>query len=402
MSIEQKAYRFLLLPTSEQEQAFRHHAGARRRVWNWALARRKQFFQQTGKSLRVAALCAELTLLKQQPDTAWLRELNAQSLQQPIRDLDKAFAAFFARRSRYPRFRSRKRDRPSFRIPQSLRLEGEHLVVPCIGPVRLVLHRPLAGTLKSATFKQEATGKWYVSLVVQFELPDAPLAPPEPERVVGVDLGLHDLAVVSDGRRVAAPRHLRRAERKLKRLQRQLSRCQRGSKNREKARLKVARQHQRVANQRKDHLHRLSVSLIREHDAVMIEDLQVKGMAKTKLAKSVYDAGWATLCWQLAYKARWQRKHLVKVGRFFPSTRLCAACGCINSDLTLAEREWMCSCGARHDRDRNAAQNIRDQGLKLLLAAGAAESRNASRELVSPVTDGHGSTTEEAPPLAAG
>lgn len=162
VATHQKAYRYRALPTVSQESLFWQYAGARRYVFNWALARRKQHYAATGKGLSVSELCAELTVLKRQPKTAWLREMNAQSLQQAIRDLDKAFEAFFARRARFPRFRSRRRDRPSFRIPQSLRLDGETLIVPKLGPLRLVLHRPFEGVLKSATIKQDATGAWYV------------------------------------------------------------------------------------------------------------------------------------------------------------------------------------------------------------------------------------------------
>jgi putative transposase len=399
----QKAYRYRALPTASQEVLFRQYAGARRWTYNWALARRKQHFARNGNRLSVSELCAELTTLKRQPEALWLREMNAQMLQQALRDLDTAFRAFFAGRARFPRFRSKRRDRPSFRFPQSLRLERDTLIVPKLGPVRLVLHRPLEGTLKSATIKQDATGAWYVTLVVHFEVADTPLPPPALERTVGLDLGLKDLAVLSDGERVPAPKHYRRAERTLKRLQRRLSRCQQGSNRREKLRRLVARQHQRVANQRKDHLHKLSCALVREHDAVLIEDLNVKGLSRTKASKSVYDAGWAMLRFQLSYKARWQRKHVVIIGRFFPSTRLCPSCGRINRNLTLAEREWTCACGAVHDRDLTAARNIRAEGLRLLLAVGTTESaKNAPRELVSPVTDGHGSTTGEAPPLAVG
>jgi putative transposase len=374
MSTHQKAYRYRLLPTPEQEGLFRQLAGARRWVYNWSLARRIAHYKAAGKSLSVTELCSELARLKHQSETAWLREMDSQSLQQAIRDLDKAFGAFFARRAKFPRFRSKKREAPTFRIPQRVTLVGNRLSVPKVGLVRLVLHRPMEGVVKSATFKQDATGAWYVTLVVHFELSDTPLPPPAPERVVGVDVGLKDLAVVSDGRRVPAPKHYRRAERKLRRLQRHLSRCQRGGKNREKARVKVARQHRRVANQRAAHLHTLSSRLVREHDGVVIEDLNVKGLGKTNLAKSVHDAGWSMLRFQLTYKARWQRKHLVVIGRFFPSSRLCAACGCINSDLRLADREWMCSCGVWHDRDWGAARNIRDEGLRLLLAEACPES----------------------------
>ena len=328
--------------------------------------------------------------------------MNAQSLQQAIRDLDKAFGAFFAKRAKFPRFKSKRRDLPTFRLPAEVRVEGERLYVPKVGLVRLILHRPVEGVVKSATFKQDAIGAWYVSLVVHFELPD--VAPPLPvkERTVGVDMGLKDLAVLSDSTRVRAPKHYRRAERKLRRLQRHLSRCQRGSRGRERARQAVARQHWKVANQRRDFLHRLSARLVRQFDAIIIEDLAVSGLAKTKLGKSVYDAGWSELRFQLSYKARWAGKHLVVVGRFFPSTRLCSVCGAVNGNLTLADRAWTCDCGATHDRDLNAACNIRDQGLWLLLAVGATERQNASRELVRPATRRHGLMTGEAPPLGRG
>lgn len=402
MSTHQKAYRFRLLLSCDQEAVFWQWAGARRWVWNYALERRQAHYRKTGKSLTVTELCRELTVLKRQPETAWLRECNAQSLQQAIRDLDKAFGAFFAKRSRFPRFRSKRRDRSSFRLPAEVRVEGDRLYVPKVGLVRLVLHRPVEGTVKSATFTQDATGAWYVTLVVHFELPDLAPPPPRPERTVGVDLGLHDLAVLSDGARVPAPKQFRRAECKLRRLQRHLSRCEKGSKGREKARRAVARQHLKVANQRKDHLHKLSNRLVQQYDAIAVEDLNVKGLTRIKLGKSVHDAGWAQLRFQLIYKARWAGKHLVTVGRFFPSSRLCSACGAINSDLTLNDRVWTCCCGAVHDRDLNAARNIRDHALRLVLADGRSDSHNALRELVSPVTHGHDSTTREAPPLAAG
>jgi putative transposase len=402
MSTRQKTYRYRLLPTFDQEAVFLQWAGARRYIWNWALTRRQAHYRETGKSLTVTQLCAELTALKRQPETAWLREMNAQSLQQPIRDLHKAFVDFFSKRAKFPRFRSKRRDQPTFRLPAEVRVEGEHLYVPKVGLVKLVLHRPVMGVTKSATFKQDATGAWYVTLVVHFGLPDVTPPVPQPERTVGVDLGLKDLAVLSDGTRVPAPKHYRRAERKLARLQRHLSRCQKGSKGREQARVKVARQHLKVANQRRDFLHKLSINLVRRFDAICIEDLAVSGLAKTKLGKSIYDAGWGELRFQLTYKARWASKHLVVIGRFFPSTRLCPACGTVNGDLTLADRAWTCDCGAAHDRDLNAAHNIRDQGLKLLLAGGSTDSLNAPGELVRPATRGQGSVKGEASPLAAG
>ncbi|NJO82618.1 MAG: transposase [Blastochloris sp.] len=374
MSVHQKAYRYRLRPTPAQEAVFRQWAGARRWVYNTFLARRRSHYQATGTTLTVGEMCKELTMLKRQQATAWLRTCNAQSLQQAIRDLDRAFGNFFARRARFPRMKSKKREIPSFRLPAEVKVVDGHLYVPKIGLVRLVLHRPVDGTVKSATFKQDATGAWYVTLVVHFTLPDAPPPPPVPERVVGVDLGLHDLAVFSDGERVPAPKHYRRAERKLRRLQRRLARCQQDSHGRERARTAVARHHLKVRNQRTDHLHKLSARLVGQYDAIVVEDLAVAALAKTKLAKSVLDAGWGQLRFQLTYKARWNRTQLVVIGRFFPSSRRCGACGAINGDLTRSDRTWTCGCGATHDRDLNAARTIRDEGLRLLLAGGTTES----------------------------
>lgn len=373
-SVHQKALRYRLLPTPAQASVFAQWAGARRWTFNTFLARRIEHYKTTGKTLSYNDMARELTVLKRQPETAWLRDCNAQSLQQALRDLDKAFSAFFARRSRFPRFKAKKRETPSFRLPAEVKVVDGYLYVPKIGLVRMVLHRPVEGTLKSATFKQDATGAWYVSLVVHFELVDTIPPPPALSRVVGVDLGLKQLAVTSDDERVLAPKHYRRAERKLRRLQRRLSRCSNGSKGRERARKAVARQHLKVANQRKDHLHKLSARLVGQYDAIAIEALAVKALAKTKLSKSVLDAAWGQFRFQLSYKARWKGKHLVVIGRFFPSSRLCGACGAINGELTLADREWTCGCGAVHDRDLNAARNIRHEGLRLLLAGGTSES----------------------------
>jgi putative transposase len=394
----QKTYRYRLKPTPQQEKLFRQFAGARRFVWNWGLARRKTHHRETGKTLSVAALCGELTQLKRQPGYEWLRLMNAQSLQQALRDLDRAYVNFFEKRAQFPRFKRRKGSQLSFRIPQSLSLRRDRLFVPKVGEVRLILHRQTEGALKSATFTQDATGKWYVTLVCHVVLPERVEPPLEP--VVGIDVGLKDLAVTSDSERTPAPRYYRAAERKLKRLQRHLSRCKKGSRNREKARSKVARQHQRVANLRNDFLHKLSHTLTRQYNTVCIETLNVSGLAKSKLAKSVLDAGWSTLRFQLTYKAHWRGKRLVLIGRFFPSSRLCPVCGTVNPNLTLSERTWTCACGVSHDRDLNAARNIRDEGLRLLLADGTSDSRNASRVLVRPATGGLGALTEETAPQA--
>jgi putative transposase len=385
-STVRRVYRFRLEPSSEQEQRFRQFAGARRFIWNWALQQRREHYQQMGKTLPAKELSARLVALKDQPETAWLREMDSQLLQQALADVDRAFANFFARRARYPRFKSRKRDQARFRIPQRVRMVGRRVQVPKIGRVRLRLSQPVEGRTKSATFKQDTCGRWYVSLVAETQMPAVALPLPDPEKSVGLDLGLKDAVVPSDAPPIPPPRFYRRGARKLRRAQRVYSRRQKGSRNKAKARARVARLHQRVANQRADFVHKLSTKLIKTHQAVCIEDLCVRGLARTKLAKSVADAAMGMMRRLLEYKGRWYGVHVVVVDRFYPSTQLCHVCGFKNEALTLADRTWQCPhCGTVHDRDLNAALNIRDEGLRIL-AVGHPESLNACGGAVRPPT----------------
>ncbi|HEY1017052.1 MAG TPA: transposase [Herpetosiphonaceae bacterium] len=372
----QRAYRYRLEPTADQEAGLYRFAGARRWMWNWGLQRKQDHYQQYKVGLSFRALCEELPRLKADPTTAWLKEIDSQLLQQALRDLEQSFKAFFARRARYPRFKSRKRGAFSFRIPQRVTVADGRVYVPKIGDIKLRYHRPIVGETKSATFTRDAAGHWYVSLIVAFDLSDEPAPLPPIEHTVGVDVGLKDFAVLSDGTRIAPPKFYRTAERKLKRAQRALSRKVTGSRNRAKARQQVARLHTHVANQRRDWLHKQSAAIIRHYDAVCIEDLNVRGLAKSKLAKSIHDAGWSFFRSLLAYKTCWNRKHLAVIDRFYPSSRRCGQCGAINADLQLADRGWRCTCGAVHDRDLNAATNIQHEGYRLL-AAGHADRRNA-------------------------
>jgi len=388
----QTTYRYRLNPTAEQEAQFRRFAGARRFVWNWALGRKREHFQQTGKTLSYNDLAAELTRLKQQPDTAWLRDMDSQSLQQALRDLDSAYQHFFRRvrkgekKKGFPKFKSRKTDTPRFRIPQRVVLIDSFVSVPKIGLVKVVLHRPLEGVTRGATFKQEACGHWYISLVVEQQI--APKADRPVVSHIGIDVGLKTLAVLSTGEEIANPRWYRTQTRKLRRAQKALSRKIKGSRNRSKARIVVARLHQKTRNQRNDFLHKLSTDLVRHYDLVSIEDLNVSGLAKTKLSKSVLDAGWGMFRSMLTYKADRANTHLIVIGRFFPSSKTCGACGLVNADLTLSDRDWTCPCGVQHDRDLNAARTIDREGFRLFeqnVAAGCAETQNACGDVVSPI-----------------
>ena len=372
-------------PTKAQELLLVRLAGARRHVWNWALRRWKDYYEANGKSIGLQELSAELTALKRQPETAWLKDADSQALQQTLKDLHRAFANFFEGRARYPKFKSRKRDPLRFRIPQRVKVADNKVYVPKVGQVCIRQSRLVTETTKSATFRRSADGHWYVSLVVEFEMPDVALPPIDPSTVIGIDLGLKDFAVLSDGERIPAPKLFRKGEKKLRKAQRVASRRKPGSNRKARARNKVARVHQRIANQRGDFLHKLTTDLVSNHDGLCIEDLSLKGMARTKLAKSVHDASMGEFRRQMEYKCLWNRKHLAIIDRWFPSTRLCRGCGAVNRTLTLLDREWVCPCGMAHDRDFSAAINIRDEGLRIL-AEGHTDKPNARGAGVRPPT----------------
>jgi len=388
----QTTYRYRLDPTAEQIQQLNQFAGARRFVWNWALNRKRDHYRETGKTLSFADLSAELTRLKQQPETAWLRDMHAQSLQQALRDLENAYQHFFRRARKgdkkkgFPKFKSKKTDPPRFRMPQDVRLAELFVSVPKIGMIKTIVHRPLEGVTKSATFKREACGHWYISLVTEQQI--APKVDRPVRTHIGIDVGLKSLAVLSTGATIDNPRWYRTQKRKLRKAQQSLCRKQTGSRNRGKARIVVARLHQKIGNQRKDFLHKLSTDLVRHFDLVSIEDLNVHGLAKTKLSTSVLDAGWGMFRSMLTYKADRQGKHLMAITRFFPSSKTCGMCGLVNANLTLADRDWTCACGTHHDRDLNAARNIDQEGVRLfeqIVAAGYAETQNACGDPVSPI-----------------
>lgn len=362
-------------PTKDQEPILNRLAGARRWVWNWALRRWKDYYEVNGKSIGLKQLSTELTALKQQPETAWLKEADSQSLQQTLKDLHRAFTNFFVGEARYPRFKSRKRDPLRFRIPQRVKVADGKVYVPKVGLVRIRQSEPVTETTKSATFRRTPDGHWYVSLVVEFEMPDVALPTPDPAKVVGVDLGLKDFAVLSGGERVPAPKFYRKGQRRLRKAHRALSRCKPGSNRRTKAKAKVARLHQKVANQRGDFLHKLTTRIVNDHEGVCIEDLSLKGLARTNLSKSFADASMGEFRRQLEYKGLWNRKHIIVIDRFFPSSRLCRGCGAINEALTLSDRRWVCDCGMAHDRDLCAAVNIRDEGFRML-AEGHSDNSN--------------------------
>lgn len=373
-----KSYRFELRPNRAQRRKLEQMAGARRFIWNWGLERKTAHYRQTGRNLTRSELRLEMQQLKRCPETAWLLEIDSQLLQQALDDLHRAFRAFFARRSAFPRFKSRKHHAVGFRIPQRVRVHGRHVRVPKVGRVRIRPSRPMKGRIGGARFKCDATGRWFVSIVCWFE--PAPMKPIDGERAhaVGIDLGVRTFATLSDGTRISNPRFHRPSERALRRAHRALSRKRRGSRNRARQRARVARVYGRTASRRRDFLHKLTTDLVRRHDLMCIEDLNVLGLARAKLSRSVHDAAFSEFRRQVTYKALWNGKRLVLVNRFYPSSRLCSACGATNEDLRPAEHTWTCPCGVVHDRDLNAAINLVNEGRRRVdAAAGHADAINA-------------------------
>jgi putative transposase len=362
----QLRYNYRLYPAPGQRIALAKAFGCARVVFNGALAAREAAYQAGQPYVTDAQLSARLTAIKRDPARAWLGEVSAVVLQQALADLNTAYGNFFASRNggrtgpkmAKPRFRSRKDHRQAIRFTTNARfkvLPNGKLRLPKIGDVPVRWSRPLPAGPTSVTVIKDPAGRYFASFVLETE----PGTLPEAESAVGIDLGLRHFAVLSDGRKVAAPRFLRRAERNLKRRQRELSHKQKGSRNREKARLKVARAHARVADARRDFHHQLSTALIRDNQAVAVEDLAVKALGRTGLAKSVYDGGWSSFVAMLEYKARLHGRQFHQIGRFTPTSQICCLCGVKDGPKPLHVRVWQCrSCGAHLDRDINAAVNV--------------------------------------------
>ncbi|WP_245568600.1 RNA-guided endonuclease InsQ/TnpB family protein [Nocardia concava] len=381
----QLRYRYRVYPTPGQQESLARAFGCARVVYNDALAERRAAFANKLPYIPDGELSKRLTAAKATPERAWLGEVSAVVLQQALADLNSAYRNFFdsvtgkrkGSKVSSPRFRSRRDNRQSVRFTRNARFAvtaGKKLRLPKIGEVKVAWSRELPAEPSSVTVIKDAAGRFFASFVV--EVGDAPLPPVDPE--VGIDLGLETFAVLSDGKRIESPRFLRRAERRLRRAQKALSRKQKGSANRAKARLMVAKAHARVADTRRDWAHKQATAIVRENQAVYVEDLCVKGLARTRLAKSVHDAGWGIFLHLLEEKAARVRRYFTKVDRFYPSSQICAPCGHRDGPKPLSVRVWTCpACGAVLDRDLNASNNV--------LAAGRAERLlNACGDQVSP------------------
>ncbi|WP_406382144.1 RNA-guided endonuclease InsQ/TnpB family protein [Streptomyces sp. NBC_01618] len=375
----QLRYSFRIEPSPGQRKALGKAFGCARVVFNDCLRARRQAHEHGAPFPTSSELSKRyITEAKKTPERSWLKQVSSVVLQQSLRDLDTAYRSFFASikgarrgpRTGEPRFKSKRDSRQSVRFTANARwsitADGK-LNLPKIGPVRVRWSRTLPSVPSTVTVVKDAAGRYWASFVVETNPADEVLPPLDCDQ--GIDLGLTHFAVMADGSRVRSPRFLRRAEKKLKREQRSLSRKEKGSKNRNKQRVKVARAHAKVVDARRDFHHKLSTKLIRENQAVSVESLSVKALARTQLAKSVQDAGWSAFVTMLEYKASRYGRTLTKVDRSFPSSQICSACGHRDGPKALHVRAWTCSaCGARHDRDHNAGQNIRDEGRRIRAA----------------------------------
>ena len=366
-----KTYEYRIYPTDEQKSLLAKHFGHCRWMYNYALSRKISHYKQTTKTLSRYDIQAEIPVLKKQESTEWLKEVNSQSLQAVLIHLDTAYNKFFTKSGGFPKFKNRKA-KQSFEIPQKLTVgftKSEIELPKFKEPIKAVFHRKFDGEIRTCHIKRSNAGSYYVAILVEDgkELPRKPEI--RKETAIGVDVGIKSFAVTSDGEEIANPRHFVTSQRRLASIQRSFSRKIKSkkkgdplSKNAEKQKLKLQVLHEHIANQRKDFLHKVTTRLIRENQTICIEDLNVKGMMENrKLSKHIGDAGWGMFFQFLRYKSDWYGSNIVSIGRFEPSSKTCSSCGYIKHDLALKDREWACpECGERHDRDVNAAINIRD------------------------------------------
>jgi putative transposase len=399
-----KAFKYKLNPTRAQAELIRKHIGSVRFVYNLALETKQTAYAGNKVNLSCFALSKQLPDLKK--ECPWLKEINAQSLQQAVIDLDSAYTNFFKGHAQFPKYKSKNGQKQSFRIMQyfSIDIENNKLIIPKFQEgIDIILHRLYKGNIKQCTVSKTPTDKYFVSILIdtKTELPPKPKI--TEENTIGVDLGIHNFLVTSNGEIVNNPNHLKNSLSRLKYIQGKYS-TYKGK----RIKHRLALLHERVANQRKDFLHKASTKLIRENQTICLEDLNIVGMSKrckpkqdengnylpngqtpkSGLNRSIGDVGWGMFVDMLKYKADWYGNNIVRIGRFDPSSKTCSICGNINRELKQGDREWTCAkCGTHHDRDANAAQNIKAFALKNKLCVGRTlENRKELPTLVGALT----------------
>ena len=353
-----KGLKYRLYPTNPQKELIAKHIGSSRFVYNLALETKTTAYLGSKHNFSPFDLIKQLPELKKECE--WLKEVNSQSLQQSIQNMDIAFKKFF-KGAGFPKFKSKNKGKQSFSIPQNVIIENNLLIIPKFKEgIDIVLHREIKGTIKSATISVTPTGKYFVSILVDTNTKIPIKAPITENTTIGIDLGIKDFAITSEGEVFENPKYLRKAQSKLKYVQRTYSK-HKGKRTKKK----LAKLHEDVVNKRKDFLHKVSTKLIRENQTIALETLAVKNMVKNhNLAQAISDVSWSTFVSMLEYKAEWYGKNILRIGQFSPSSKTCS-CGVINKDLKLSDREWTCKyCGTTHDRDILAACNIKSFALK--------------------------------------
>lgn len=378
MSIIHKSYKFRIYPNKEQQVLMNKHFGACRFVFNKYLNVRKESYLTDKTSLNYYDNANALTQLKKEEEFIWMKEINSQSMQSSLRNLDKSYNNFFTKHAKFPKFKSKYDNSQSFTVPQYAIIEDGALWLPKFKKgIKINIHRKIEGKLLFATISRTTTNKYFVSITCEIEY----IPFEKTKSIVGIDTGIKDLAILSDGKTYKNIKTLKNNLKKLKFNQRQLNKKVKGSKRRKNQQSKLARAYEKVTNIRKDYLHKVSTEIIKSHDVICIEDLSVKNMMKNhNLAQALSDVALGKFYKMLEYKAFWNEKTIIKIDKFFPSSKTCHKCNYIKQDLTLKDRDWVCpSCNAVHDRDHNAAINIKNQGLNILSGSGIESDKKQKR-----------------------